>query len=392
MVAEGVRTTHAALALGACTASSCRSPRRSTALLAGRIGAAVAVTELDGPASALPNPTRAGECRLTVRPSDQRVPGLLDRAMGLFDKLTQGLSRRQNVWPSGSTRSSAAPMRPSAQADAIDVDTVEALEELLISARCRRRPPPSGSRWRCQAAPAPGEAVCASWSAEELREVFAAAETPLVPPASRAARGPDRRRQRHGQDDHRREAGQPAAARRRVGRSSAPPTRSARRPSTSCRSGPPAPGSTSCARSKARIRRRWCSTRWQRRKPGPSAPCSIDTAGRLHTRVNLMDELDKIRRIAEREVPGAPHEVLLVLDATVGQNGLVAGPGVHGHGRRHRHRAHQARWHRQGRHRRRHRARSEAADPLCRRRRGDRRPPAVFGRGLRRRAVPGRSW
>jgi fused signal recognition particle receptor len=48
----------------------------------------------------------------------------------------------------------------------------------------------------------------------------------------------------------------------------------------------------------------------------------IDTAGRLHTRVNLMAELDKIRRIAAREVEGAPHEVLLVLDATVGQNGL----------------------------------------------------------------------
>jgi fused signal recognition particle receptor len=49
----------------------------------------------------------------------------------------------------------------------------------------------------------------------------------------------------------------------------------------------------------------------------------IDTAGRLHTRANLMAELDKIRRVVAREVPGAPHEVLLVLDATVGQNGLV---------------------------------------------------------------------
>jgi fused signal recognition particle receptor len=49
----------------------------------------------------------------------------------------------------------------------------------------------------------------------------------------------------------------------------------------------------------------------------------VDTAGRLHTRTNLMNELDKIRRIAAREVPGAPHEVLLVLDATVGQNGLA---------------------------------------------------------------------
>ena len=51
-------------------------------------------------------------------------------------------------------------------------------------------------------------------------------------------------------------------------------------------------------------------------------PILIDTAGRIHTRVNLMNELEKIKRIAAREVPGAPHEVLLVLDATVGQNGV----------------------------------------------------------------------
>jgi fused signal recognition particle receptor len=52
-------------------------------------------------------------------------------------------------------------------------------------------------------------------------------------------------------------------------------------------------------------------------------PILVDTAGRLHTRVNLMNELDKIRRVAAREVPGAPQEVLLVLDATVGQNGVT---------------------------------------------------------------------
>jgi fused signal recognition particle receptor len=51
-------------------------------------------------------------------------------------------------------------------------------------------------------------------------------------------------------------------------------------------------------------------------------PILVDTAGRLHTKVNLMNELEKIRRVAAREVSGAPHEVLLVLDATVGQNGL----------------------------------------------------------------------
>lgn len=48
----------------------------------------------------------------------------------------------------------------------------------------------------------------------------------------------------------------------------------------------------------------------------------IDTAGRLHTKANLMDELRKMKRVLARELPGAPHEVLLVLDATVGQNAL----------------------------------------------------------------------
>jgi fused signal recognition particle receptor len=49
----------------------------------------------------------------------------------------------------------------------------------------------------------------------------------------------------------------------------------------------------------------------------------IDTAGRLHTKKNLMEELAKMRRIAGREVPGAPHQTLLVLDATTGGNGLA---------------------------------------------------------------------
>src|SRR3982750_264890 len=48
----------------------------------------------------------------------------------------------------------------------------------------------------------------------------------------------------------------------------------------------------------------------------------VDTAGRLHTKENLMAELEKMRRTATRVVPGAPHEVLLVLDGTTGQNGL----------------------------------------------------------------------
>ncbi len=48
----------------------------------------------------------------------------------------------------------------------------------------------------------------------------------------------------------------------------------------------------------------------------------VDTAGRLHTKTNLMAELDKMRRTAQRIIPSAPHEVLLVMDATTGQNGL----------------------------------------------------------------------
>jgi fused signal recognition particle receptor len=49
----------------------------------------------------------------------------------------------------------------------------------------------------------------------------------------------------------------------------------------------------------------------------------LDTAGRLHTKVNLMEEMKKIRRVVAREMEGAPHETLLIIDATTGQNALV---------------------------------------------------------------------
>jgi fused signal recognition particle receptor len=55
----------------------------------------------------------------------------------------------------------------------------------------------------------------------------------------------------------------------------------------------------------------------------------IDTAGRLHTKSNLMEELRKVKRVVGRELPGAPHEVLLVLDATVGQNALAQARQFH---------------------------------------------------------------
>ncbi len=49
----------------------------------------------------------------------------------------------------------------------------------------------------------------------------------------------------------------------------------------------------------------------------------VDTAGRIHTNVNLMNELEKIKRLIAREIEGAPHEILLVLDASIGQNALI---------------------------------------------------------------------
>ena len=58
-------------------------------------------------------------------------------------------------------------------------------------------------------------------------------------------------------------------------------------------------------------------------KAGKADVVIIDTAGRLHTKTNLMEELKKVKRIMARELPGAPHEVLLVLDATTGQNAIA---------------------------------------------------------------------
>ncbi len=58
-------------------------------------------------------------------------------------------------------------------------------------------------------------------------------------------------------------------------------------------------------------------------KAGSPGVVIIDTAGRLHTKVNLMEELKKMKRIMGRELPGAPDEVLLVLDATTGQNAIA---------------------------------------------------------------------
>ena len=56
--------------------------------------------------------------------------------------------------------------------------------------------------------------------------------------------------------------------------------------------------------------------------------CIIDTAGRLQNQSNLMQELGKIRRVISKQIPDAPHEVLLVIDATAGQNALSQAEGI----------------------------------------------------------------
>jgi fused signal recognition particle receptor len=111
----------------------------------------------------------------------------------------------------------------------------------------------------------------------------------------------------------------------------------------------------------------------------PAAPDLViaDTAGRLHTKTNLMEELSKIRRIVDKRVPGAAPETIFVIDATTGQNGLAQAKAFNDAVGPDGHRADEARLDREGRHRVRDRARPPGAGPVRRRRREDRRPPAV---------------
>ena len=128
----------------------------------------------------------------------------------------------------------------------------------------------------------------------------------------------------------------------------------------------------------------------------------IDTAGRLHNKVGLMNELTKIRRVMQKLVPDAPHEVLLVLDASTGQTAIEqarqfteatdvnrperhrAGTPVHRSQRRQRPRPHQARRHRQGRRHHRHQRPVQRAGTLYRPWREDDRPTALQPRRIRR--------
>ena len=93
----------------------------------------------------------------------------------------------------------------------------------------------------------------------------------------------------------------------------------------------------------------------------------IDTAGRLHTQDDLMAELAKVRRVIARQLEGAPHETLLTIDATTGQNGLRQAQLFAEAARRDRRGADEARRHRPRRDRARDRARARAAGEADRR-------------------------
>ena len=108
----------------------------------------------------------------------------------------------------------------------------------------------------------------------------------------------------------------------------------------------------------------------------------VDTAGRLHTKTSLMAELDKMRRTAQRIVPGSPHETLLVMDATTGQNGLQQATFVHAGGGSHWHCLNEARWNGQGRSRSCDLPRVGIARSLCRRRRESRRSAPLRSKGV----------
>ena len=191
--------------------------------------------------------------------------------MGFFDKIKQSLARTKEQFAGRFDEAVRRADAPDARSRPVDVDTVEALEEALISAdvgvaaterivNVVRRRSAAGAGLR-------------DLVKQEIRAIFAAVDRPIVVEqlqvwATRA--GVDFIRAQGGAD--------PAAV-------------------------------VFDALTAGRARGR--------------DVVLVDTAGRLHTRANLMQELEKIRRVASREIAGAPHETLLVLDATVGQNGLV---------------------------------------------------------------------
>ena len=167
-------------------------------------------------------------------------------------------------------------------------------------------------------------------SEAELLEALEEVVADLVAPEGEAtlaldceARGdPRRRRERDGQDDHDRQAREPPARIRALG----DPRRRGHVPrgrgGAARDLGRPRAGRFRRLLAGAATPRRSPTTRSRRASARGKDVVIVDTAGRLHTQTNLMEELAKVRRVIAQRLEGAPHETLLVVDATTGQNGL----------------------------------------------------------------------
>ena len=238
--------------------------------------------------------------------------------MGFFDKLREGLSRTKQQIVSRFEEIVQQADTPEQRSRPIDVDTIEALEELLISAdigMAATEQIVTAVRSRARHGESLRDLV-----KEEIRKIFAAAESPAT-------------------DGHR------PHVTLIVGVNGTGKTTTVGKLANLLKASGNDP--LVCAADTFRAAAVEQLEIWAKRanvdivraKDGsdPAAvvfdaiqsgkargrnPVLVDTAGRLHNRVNLMNELDKIRRVAARAAEGAPHEVLLVLDATVGQNGV----------------------------------------------------------------------
>ena len=156
--------------------------------------------------------------------------------------------------------------------------------------------------------------------AEEIAEMLGEPGTLNLP--GQPQRHPRRRRQRHRQDDDDRQAGAEAARARTAPSCSARPTPGARPPRSSSRSGPSAREADFVGAAQGADPAAVAYDAVEAARARGKDVAIVDTAGRLHTQSNLMEELAKVRRVIESRLEGAPHETLLVVDATTGQNGL----------------------------------------------------------------------
>ena len=363
MVAEGVRTTGAALALGARHGIELPIAAQMAAVLDGRAARRREAVE----ALMLP-PAAARSGRSAVGPLS---------TMGFFDRIKQSLTRTTQQFVERFDEIVRRADAPERRSRPIDVETLEALEELLISADvgvaatdADRRGGASGQQR------AAGR--CATSSRQEIRAILAA-------PTRRPANG------------HRPHVvlivGVNGTGKTTTVGKLAQLIKDAGKSPLICA----ADTFRAAAVEQLEIWATRAGVDMVRARDGadPAAvvfdaiaaarraaatSILVDTAGRLHTRVNLMNELDKIRRDRRARSRGRAARSAARARRDRRPERPGAGARVHGGRRRQRHRADEARWHRQGRHRGRDRPRPQAADPLRRRRRRHRRSDPVLVR------------